>query len=140
VALNNISRKLLLFYSLYLVFLLTCYVVITVPTQRNYQRVYDEFEAELPMSPIYKSFQSYTCPPWMLSEKQVNNRAEFISITCRDDLVAIYKERQFGTGRIIYYVALSPTKYSLLISVYEYRPTVKQIDNGFFKPKTYEIL
>jgi len=76
----------------------------------------------------------------MISEKQVNNRAEFLNIVHRDDLVAIYKEKQFGTGRIIYYVALSPTKYSLAFLVYEYQPTVKQIDNGFFKPKTYEIL
>lgn len=139
-ALNKAVQKVLLFYSLYFVFLSICYNVITVPTQKNYQRVYDEFEAELPLRPVYKSFQSYTCPPWMLSEKQVNNRAEFLNIAYRDDLVAIYKEREFGTGRIVYYVALSPTKYSLVFLVYEYRPTVKQIDNGFFKPKTYEIL
>jgi hypothetical protein len=93
------------------------------------------------MRPIYKSFQSYnTCPPWMLSEKQVNNRAEFLNITYRDDLAAIYWEREFGTRRMVYYVALSPTKYSLAFLVYKYRPTVKEIDNGFFKPKTYEIL
>jgi len=140
VALNKAARKVLLFYSLYFVFLSICYIAITIPTQKNYQRVYDEFEAELPMRPIYKSFQTITRPPWVFSEKLVNNRAEFLSITYRDDLAAIYKERQFGTGRIIYYVALSPTKYSLVLLVYEYRPTVKQIDNGFFKPKTYEIL
>jgi len=108
-------------------------MVITVPTQKNYQRAYDEFEAELPMRPIYKSFQTITRPPWVFSEKLVNNRAEFLNITYRDSLVAIYKERQFGTGRMVYYVALSPTKYSLVFLVYEYRPTVKQIDNGFFK-------
>jgi len=41
---------------------------------------------------------------------------------------------------MIYYVAISPTEYSTFIMVYEYRPMVKEIDNGFFKPKTHEIL
>ena len=92
------------------------------------------------MRPIYKSFQTVTRPPWVFSEKLVSNKAEFLNITYRDDLTAIYKERQFGTGKIIYYVTLSPSKYSLVFYVYEYQPTVKQIDNGFFKPKTYELL
>jgi len=139
-ALNKVARKVLLFYSLYFVLFSMCYIVIAVPTKKNYQRVYDEFEAELPMRPVYKSFRSYTCPPWMVSEKQVNSRAEFLSITRRDDLTAIYKEREPGIGRIVYYVALSPTKYSPVLLVYKYWPTVKEIGNGFFNPKTYEIL
>lgn len=76
----------------------------------------------------------------MVSETLVRDRAEFMSLARRDDLAAIFKERQYGTGRVIYYVALSPSDYSLVFFVYEFHPALREIDNGFFRPRSYEIL
>jgi hypothetical protein len=123
----------MVFFSIY------C-VAIIAPSQKNYQRACDEFEAEFPMPAITRSFKSYTFPPWMVSDKPVNSRAEFLSMTYREGVVAIFKEKDYWGQGTIYYVAISPSKYSCYLLVYVYRPTVKEIDNGFFKPRTYEIL
>ena len=139
-ALNKTARYILLFCSLYFVFVWVSYVFVTVPTQRNYWRAFEEFEAGLPLCPTLTSFKMVACPPWVLSETLVRDRAEFVRLACRDDAVAICKEREYGTGRMIYYVALSPSGPPLVFYVYEFRPTLRQVDNGFLKPKSYEML
>ncbi len=140
VALDKTVKIVLLFYVSYMVFFSIYCIALYTPSKNNYQRVCDELEAEFPMPAITRSFKSYTTPPWMVSDKPVNNRADFLSIAHREDVVAIYKEKDYWGRGTIYYVAISLTEYSSYLLVYEYRPVVKQIDNGFFKPKTYEIL
>ena len=138
--LSKAVRYLLLLYSVYIVFLGASYVYVTAPTQRNYWLAFEEFEAGLPLRPTFKSFKSYTRPPWVVSETLVRDRAEFMSLARRDDLVAIYKEVEYRTRRVVYYVALSPSEYSLAFFVYEFRPVLRQVDNGFLNPKSYEML
>ena len=76
----------------------------------------------------------------LLSDTPVKRRAEFMSLADSDDLVAIYMEREFGTGMMVYYAALSASEYSLVFLVYEFRPVLRQVDNGFLNPKSYEML
>src|SRR4030042_1544708 len=139
-ALNKAAWFLLLLYAVYFVFLGASYFFVTVPTQQNYWLAFDEFEDGLPLCPTFKSFKSFSYPPWVVSETLVKDRAEFMSLARRDDLVAIYKEREFGTGRVVYYVALSPSEYSLAFFVYVFRPVLRQVDNGFLNPRSYEML
>lgn len=115
-------------------------IAIYTPSKNNYHRLCDELEAEFPMPAITRSFKSYTTLPWMVSDKSVNSRAEFLGLVNREDVVAIYKEKDYWGRGTIYYVAISPTEYSIILLVYEYRPMVMETDNGLFKPKTYEIL
>jgi len=139
-ALNKAARSLFMVCGLHLVLLSVSYAALTVPTQRNYWLAFEEFEAGLPMRPTLKSFESYTCPPWVVSETLVKDRAEFMSLACSDYLVAIYKEREYGAGRMVYHVALSPSEHSLVLFVYEFRPSLREIDNGFFYPRSYKVL
>jgi hypothetical protein len=139
VALDKTVKMVLLFYVSYMVFFPICCIAIYTPPKNSYQRFFGELEAGLPMPAITRSFQSYTTPPWLVSDKPVSNRAEFLGMAYGGDVVAIYKEKDYWGRGMIYYVVISPTEYSCYLLVYVYRPTVNEIDNGFFKPRAYEI-
>ncbi len=133
-------KTVLLLLTSYLVVFSIYYLTVIAPSQTNYQSVLDEFEAQFPLPAITKSFQSYTSPPWVVSQNQIDTPAKFLQIANGEDLFAIYKEKDYWDRGTIYYVAVSPADHSGFIMVYEYRPKVRDIDNGFFKPKTYEIV
>jgi hypothetical protein len=130
----------MLIFTSYLVLFSIYYAAIIAPGRTNYQKVFDEFEVQLPMPAVTKSFQSYTCPPWIVSDNQADTKEKFLAIAYGGDLFAIYKEQDYWGSGMIYYVAVSPKEYSDFIMVFRYCPEVIEIDNGFFKPKTYEIV
>lgn len=133
-------KAIMLIFASYLVLFSIYYAAIIAPGRVNYQNVFDEFEALFPMTAVTKSFQSYTSPPWIVSDKHVDTREKFLQMADGDDLFAIYKEQDYWDRGMIYYVAVSPKEHSDFIMVFRYRPEVIEIDNGFFKPKTYEIV
>ena len=132
-------RIIILFFVLYLAFLAGYLVFVERVSKENYQQTFDEFETCFPMQVVEKSFRSYSSPPWVMSDDQIKSKEMFLSLLQREALFAIYREKDYWSGEIIYYGAISPTEYSTFIAVFRYKPEVIEIDHGWLRPKTYEI-
>ena len=132
-------RVVILGFVFFFVFIALNYYVVVKPSKSNYEKTFQAFEAQFPMQVIEKSFQSYTSPPWKMSENQMTSKEKFLNMLEHDDLFAIYREKDSWSGDYVYYVAISPTEHSTFIALFKYEPEIVEVDNGFLSPKTYEI-
>ena len=124
---------------IYLMVIPVYLVKVVNPSKENKRMAFEEMEEELPLPVKYKSFRNYTTPPYIIKENLVTNKSTFMKYACGEETIAIYKEQDYWMRHPTYYVAVYPANQSTYILVYEYVPDVVEIDNGFLKPKTYEI-
>ena len=127
------------FFVLYFGFLAGFILFVERVSEANYEKTFYEYECCFPMEIVEKSFRSYSCPPWVMSNHQITDKEMFLELLNRDDLFAIYRENDYWSNEIIYYGAISPAEHSTFIAVFRYKPMVTEIDNGWLRPKTYEI-
>lgn len=132
-------RVIALFFVLYFAFLVGFIMFVERVSEANYEKTFYEYECCFPMNAVEKSFRSYSSPPWVMSNHQIKNKEMFLELLNRDDLFAIYRESDYWNGEIIYYGAISPADHSTFIAVFRYKPIVTEIDNGWLRPKTYQI-
>lgn len=132
-------RVIILFFVLYFAFMTGYYLYVIRGSQTNYEQTFHEYECCFPIQVVEKSFKSYSSPPWVMSNHQITDKKMFLELLSRDDLFAVYKENDYWDGEIIYYGAISPANHSTFIAVFRFKPKVTEIDNGWLRPKTYEI-